>query len=360
VLELHKQHFVEDKGMDAVRERIEARRREGIMEDKKMAREHRGRLMSLHAEIDHKFKHSMKFGSASIWTKEERDRIEERRHDPDEARQKMTQHMKELSKTYCEEKAAMTARVWAKPSMNVRSKAEKAKIEESRQDPEEAMIKMQQHMEDRAKSFKEEKEAMMARIQASPRTTFWSEDKKAQLEELRRDPDEAHQRMETHLRSLKKAWDEDLGAMTSRVNASPAMSFWSPEQRREIEDARQDPQEATTQMTQHMKDLERTTKERKKDMLDRVSRSPRKTFWTPEEKSIIEEVRRNPEEAHQKAAEDMRELAWAYRQEKKGIMDRVNAIPKKTFERPEVTARRKYAEELRKQNALRGKGGDPL
>jgi len=302
----------------------------------------------------------LKFGSTSIWTKEERDKIEERRRDPDEAREKMTEHMKDLSKSYRKEKEAMTARVWTKPSMNVRSKADWARIEESRQDPEEAMAKMDQHMQDLAKSFDAEKKEMTARIQASPRTTFWSKEKLAKIEDARRDPEEAGERMENHLHSLKKAWDEELGAMTARVKSSTASSFWSHAQWREIEEARSDPQEAKEKMTQHMKELERTAKQKKQDMMERVSRSPRKTFWTPEEKRVIEEMRRDPAEAKRKAAEDMRELAMAYRQEKKEIMDRVSAIPNKTFEWKDMTARRKYAEELRHQNALRGKGGNPL
>eukprot|EP00933_Yihiella_yeosuensis_P037493 TRINITY_DN31449_c0_g1_i1.p1 TRINITY_DN31449_c0_g1~~TRINITY_DN31449_c0_g1_i1.p1 ORF type:complete len:370 (+),score=94.96 TRINITY_DN31449_c0_g1_i1:53-1162(+) len=331
VVQLHKLHFVDKKGDAHVKEMIEAKCKEGRRGDKERERAHKQRLKELNDAQDHRLKHCLKYGSTSIWTKEERDKIEDLRQDPDEAREKMVKHMKHLSQTFREEKSAMSARVYSKPPMNVRPRSEWEAIEEARQDPEEATAKMKAHMQELRTTFREQKGAMTARLSQRPRSTFWTKEQREKIEDLRQDPDEAHEKMTQHMQMLSRTFREEKASMMDRVNQLPAMTFRSKEERDAIEELRQDPDEAREKMTNYMKELGRITREQKADVMERVNKSPRKTFWTPEERDRIEEARRDPEEAKAKAEQDMRELSEKYREQKREIEDRVKAIPRRRF-----------------------------
>jgi len=360
VLQLHKLHFVHNKGAGAVSEIIEARSKESRRADVRREREHRQKLESLHAEVDHKLKNSLKFGSTSIWTKEERDRIEERRQDPVEAKAKMNGHMKELAQTYRESKTAIAGRVGARAAMNVRSQEDWAEIQAVRQDPEEAAAKMRTHLKELASSYREEKAAMTARLQTSPKQSFWSKEKMAKMQQARQDPEEAAEKMTQLLQRRSMAWMEEKATRIQNLNNLPVMSFWTPEEVAQIELARQDPEEAKAKMKQHMHELETTARERKTDMLARVQASPRMTFWSKEEKQVIEDSRQDPAEAKQKAVQDMQELREIYTQQKREMAERVNVIPKKTFLPKAVLEQRRYVEELRmRQNARVSKAIPP-
>jgi len=346
-LELHRKHFVEQRGMAAFEETAEARRKEAQKNDKRMELEHRRRLKALSDDSDEKFKNSMKFGSTTMWTREERDRIEDLRIDPDEAYEKMKLHTKQVARNYRQERGAMTERVWSKPSMNVRSKEEQALIEEARQDPQEASTKMTKHIKDLGQRYRDEKAAMTARVNARPRSTFWTKEQRAKLGEPLKDPDEVQEEQRKNLKGLTRGWQEEIKSMNGRVKKMEAMSLRSPAELAAIEDFRQDPEEAKAKMLKHLSELERAAREKKAAMLERVEKSPRKTFWTPEEREVIEELRTDPEEAKQRATKDMKELAQRYREQKSEMLERVDAISRKTLEDPEVNRQRRYAAELR-------------
>ncbi|OLQ10345.1 hypothetical protein AK812_SmicGene5957 [Symbiodinium microadriaticum] len=52
--------------------------------------------------------------------------------------------------------------------------------------------------------------------------------------------------------------------------------------------AKRDPQQTKKEMLQHMHDLERTARAKKAAMLEKLQSSPRKTFWTAEEREALE------------------------------------------------------------------------
>merc|ERR1719401_1841725 len=154
IMRLHRLHFAEKKGSSAVQELVEEKRKEACKGDARMARAHKARLQSLKDDMDKRIKNAMQNGSMSVWTQEERDRIEERRRDPDEALTHMTKHMKELARSFKDQKTSMAERVAKVPSINVRPKEELASIEERRQDPEEARQRIMGKMKEQALTYR--------------------------------------------------------------------------------------------------------------------------------------------------------------------------------------------------------------
>merc|ERR1719195_2325869 len=96
----------------------------------------------------------------------------------------------------------MTKKVFAKAPINVRTKEELNRIEELRQDSNEARVKMEGHMREKAQIAKEEKAAIKEKVKAMPRRTFRSKEERDRIEELRQDPDEAREKMTKHMRDL--------------------------------------------------------------------------------------------------------------------------------------------------------------
>merc|ERR1712187_78617 len=135
----------------------------------------------------------------TFWSKQERDQIEELRQDPDEALEKMTKHMRELAQNWKKEKTAIEERVHAIPAMSFRSKDERDRIEELRQDPEEAREKMINHMRELGRSYKEQKTEMTKKVSAKAAISVRTKEEIDQIEELRQDSNEARQKMERHM-----------------------------------------------------------------------------------------------------------------------------------------------------------------
>merc|ERR1712226_1201345 len=99
--------------------------------------------------------------------------------------------MKELSRTYRDEKGAMTERIANKRHINMRPRDEWDRIEEARQDPQEAKAKMASHMNKMALAYREQKTQMEERLKMNPKMSFRSAERNEVLEEARRDPKEA-------------------------------------------------------------------------------------------------------------------------------------------------------------------------
>ncbi|CAE7905524.1 unnamed protein product, partial [Symbiodinium microadriaticum] len=120
----------------------------------------------LSRDFDEKLKSALVNGSTSIWTQEERQRLETARHDPQEVRKKLTKEMRAVTRSFHHAKGAMTERVRQRPCLNVWSKEDAARLAAAKGD------------EEQGAAFQDEKRAMLARIAASPRRSFWSEEKK--------------------------------------------------------------------------------------------------------------------------------------------------------------------------------------
>merc|ERR1712038_539715 len=96
-----------------------------------------------------------------------------------------------------------------------------------------------------------------------------------------------------------------------------------------------------------MKELARIDKEEKAMMKERVRASPRKTFWTKEQMNQIEELRQDPNEAKEKMTRHMQELARTYKEKMNDMAEKMRVLPKKTFRSPEERSQREVVEELR-------------
>merc|ERR1719235_353446 len=69
-------------------------------------------------------------------------------------------------------------------------------------------------------------------------------------------------------------------------------------------------------MTGHMKQLESQWRQHKRSLMERVDKRAEFTFRSREEIEELEEARQDPDEAHQKMTAHMRELSRSYRQQK--------------------------------------------
>lgn len=343
ILELHRLHFVHKKGHDAVNEQIAARCKEGRRADARSVKEHTQNLKKLQADITQKFTNALQHGSMSIWTQEERDRIEEARQDPDEAMATMKKHTQELSRTYKQQKNEMLDRVTAKPPMNIRPREEREAIEAARQDPKEAKERIESELKERKQVFLQQRRVMMDRVKAAPSEVLRTKDEWQRIEDVRQDPQEAEEKMQKHMRNLAKTYKEEKAAMTERVWAQPAMNVRSKEEMQQIEEARQDPEEAKARMKEHLKNLAQTYKDHKDGMTERVKAKPIMNIRPKEERARIEEMRQDPNEAHQKMTAHLKELARTYKAQKRQIHENVHSMPPATFHTPraqEVVARK--------------------
>lgn len=335
ILELHRLHFVHKKGHAAVNEQISARCKEARAADARAVKEHTQKLDRLNADITQKFKESLQHGSMSIWTKEERDRIEDARQDPDEAKAAMKKHMAGLNRTYKQNKNDMMDRVVAKPPMNIRPKEEREAIEIARQDPKEAKERIEAQIKERKQLFMQQRKAMMDRVKAMPSEVLRTKEDWQRIEELRLDPQEAEAKTQKHIKNLAKTYKEEQRSMTDRVWTKPAINFRSKEEIEQIETARQDPEEAKAKMKEHLRNLAQAHKEHKDGMNQRVKAKPIMNIRTKEERLRIEELRQDPDEAAQKMTAHMKELARTYKEQKRQIHENVHSMPPASFRTPQ-------------------------
>mmetsp|Transcript_9853 Transcript_9853/g.15780 ORF Transcript_9853/g.15780 Transcript_9853/m.15780 type:complete len:377 (-) Transcript_9853:23-1153(-) len=334
ILALHRLHFVHKKGHDAVNEQIAAKCKEGRKADAKSAKEHTQNLDKLKADITQKFNDAMLHGSMSIWTQEQRDRIEDARHDPNEAMATMRKRTVELSTTYKQHKSDMLDRLTAKPPMNIRPREEREAIEAARQDPKEAKERIEAQLKERKQLFVAQRKAMMERVKAAPSEVLRTKEEWQRIEDVRQDPKEAEEKMQKHMKSLAKVYREEQSAMQERVWAKPAMNFRSKEEMQQIEESRQDPEEAKARMKDHLKNLAQTYKDHKDGMVKRVQAKPIMNIRPKEERQRIEEMRQDPDEARLKMTAHLQDLARSYKAQKLQIHQNVHAMPPATFHTP--------------------------
>lgn len=284
VLELHRRFFVEKRGMDGIDELIEARAKEGLKKDRAHMREHRAKLQKLEAEMEDKLKNALLHGSTSIWTDEEREKL--RARNSKEAQQKMSQNMKVLERSFREDKGAMTERVRSRPPLNVRSQDEMSGLFVHHP---EAAKQLEQRIKELASSYREEKAAMTARLESSKRNTSrWSEEKQAQMAEIRQDCMRLRQEQDAQQKSAIDAWQIHKKAMLEKVQDLPSLSHRTAQEKRELREVRTDPEETKARLLEQMRERERTAREQKNAMLQKIQQSPRRTFWTAEEKQLLE------------------------------------------------------------------------
>merc|ERR1712187_334918 len=98
-----------------------------------------------------------------------------------------------------------------------------------------------------------------------------------------------------------------------------------------------------------MGELARIDKEHKDRMMERVLASPRKTFWTKEQMDQIEELRQDPDEAREKMTKHMKELARTYKEKMNEMAEKIRELPKKTFRPAAEHGQRQVVEDLRRR-----------
>lgn len=281
--------------------------------------------------MDNKIKNAMMNGSMSVWTKEERARREEARSDPNEAREKMETHTKELQRTYKKQKADMDERVRAIPQISVRSKEDWDRLQVLRRDPEEAVAETQKQYKETARKSVIATLAMNQNLALKEQFTFWSQAEQERIEEHRQDPEEAQQKMEQRVRETQQKFREEQKGMHERVWNMQPLNIRSKEESEIIEEARRDPKEASARMEEHIHAVSQKWKERKGGIYERVRALPQLSLRTPAERKQIEERRQDPDEAKAKMSQHLRELAKDYKAKMNAITDRVDALPARTF-----------------------------
>lgn len=111
----------------------------------------------------------------SVWTKDERARQEEARSDPNEAREKMETHTKELQRRYKQQKDEMNERVRAIPQISARSNEDWARIQVHRRDPKEAEAETQKQYKETARKSICAALAMQQNLNFREQFSFWSQ-----------------------------------------------------------------------------------------------------------------------------------------------------------------------------------------
>mmetsp|Transcript_66577 Transcript_66577/g.186057 ORF Transcript_66577/g.186057 Transcript_66577/m.186057 type:complete len:403 (+) Transcript_66577:73-1281(+) len=347
VLKLHRLRFVERRGHDAGLELIEERRKHNCQADLELQREHAAKVRSLKEAGDERLKSLNSTGSFSHRSKEERAREEEARREHLEARDEGAQRFQQLASTHREELAAMTARVSTRPDMSTRTREDLRALEAKRTDPEEAEAATKKRHREKVERHLEEHRAMSARVAALPRTTFRNRARREEIEERRLDLGEAAEKHAQRVQERARWFEQEAEAMMSRVAATPHATFWTKEERAALEEVRQETEASIAMRKQRAQEFSAAHAQDLSAMRERVQATPRATFWTKEERQQIEELRGDPDELRARAEQQARERAEAYRQDKKEMAARVAAIPKSTFLDPEHHARRRHAEALR-------------
>merc|ERR1712060_312066 len=91
------------------------------------------------------------------------------------------------------------------------------------------------HMKSLAETWHYQKGDMTERVRARPPMTFWSKDERDRIEDARQDPDEAKQRMTAYMRDRAREYRDHKRDMTERVNCLPAKTFRRREERERMD-----------------------------------------------------------------------------------------------------------------------------
>eukprot|EP00434_Breviolum_minutum_P019246 symbB.v1.2.016961.t2/scaffold1308.1/size125923/7 len=110
----------------------------------------------------------------------------------------------------------------------------------------------------------------------------------AQMAEIRADCLRLRHEQDAQQKSASEAWQVHKKAMLEKVKDLPSLSFRTPREKKELNQVRADPEETKERLLEEMRQRERTAREQKAAMLQKIQQTPRRTFWTPEEKELLE------------------------------------------------------------------------
>jgi len=332
VFRLHRLHFVERKGNAGVHEIIDERYRQNRSIDAERAKEHTAKMQAMYDKHDERIRTGRVLsGSMSRRPRAQRDAMEEARTDPAEAVEKKKKHLRRVQRDYVAECADRTERVATMPYKTIRSKEERDAWEEARQDIHEAQAQAANVMRARSEDYRKERLAMKERVDAMPKSTYWSKADREKIEDLRQDPDEALARMKGHMKALALTSRDERAAMHQRVAEQASTSFRAKHELEAWEEARQDLGEAQESAKKSARSRAEAYREERDSMLLRVGAQPQKTFRSRAERDAIEELRQDPDEARERMTAHMRGLARSYNDTKRSMAQRVHAIPAMSF-----------------------------
>lgn len=331
VFRLHRLHFVDKKGNAGVQDIIDQRQRQNRSMDVERAKEHTVKVQAMHDKLDERKRGHVLSGSMSRRPRAERDAIEEARTDPAEAVEKKKKHMRRVQRDYMAESAGRAERVATLPHKTIRSKEERDAWEEARQDIHEAQAQAANTMRARSDEYRKEHSAMKERVDAMPTSTYWSKADREKIELLRQDPDEALARMNGHMKAVALTSRDERAAMHLRVAEHESMSFRAKHELEAWEEARQDLGEAQENAQKNMRRRAEVYGEERDSMHARVNAQPQKTFRSKAERDAIEDLRQDPDEAREKMTAHMRGLARSYNDTKRSMAEKVHAIPAMSF-----------------------------
>lgn len=362
VLQLHTARFVNGRGVAAAEELIEQRRRDGLKATLELKKGHLDWLQGVNEARDLKLKEAHVHGAMSVRSQAELKKIEQKRADFREASVQSRRDRARLAQTYRDaseapasarrgrDRRAATGEEGGAESprlpLNVRTLEELQRLQRPRKEDH-----VQQEFREQQRRWKEQKTALEQKVAASPDKSVWTDNDHAQLYQARMETKQLGVKRMEEVQAWQQTWKQEKKTMVDRQAAAPALSFRTKE---ELGQHKEQQQASITAKQTLAEDVAQRQRAFEKDLAAIVARtetSPRKTFWTKEEKERIESARTDPEEATTRTANRSRELALEYRKQLKMIDERVRGIPNKTFRTAsERDVQRRTAEVLRDQH----------
>mmetsp|Transcript_77665 Transcript_77665/g.154082 ORF Transcript_77665/g.154082 Transcript_77665/m.154082 type:complete len:404 (+) Transcript_77665:86-1297(+) len=350
VLQLHTARFVNGRGFAATEEFIEQRRREGAKATLELKKGHLDWLRSVNEARDLKLKQACQHGAMSVRSKAEWEKIEQKRTDHRETSVQSRRDHERLART-CRDEARRGRHTTAaeeggaespRVPFNIRTQEELERLQRPRKEDH-----VEQRFRGQQRRWKEQKAAIEEAVAASLQKTFWTDDESARLDRVRAEAKELGAKHMEEVQAWQRTWKEEKESIASRQAAATALSFRTKE---ELDLLREQQQASMTSQQTLAEDVAQRKRAFKKDLkaiAARIGASPKKSFWTDEEKQRIESARTSSEEAVTRTANRARELEREYRKQLKSIDERVSGIPNKTFRTAKERDLQRHTDELR-------------
>lgn len=365
VLQLHTARFVSGRGTAAAEELIEQRRRDGLKATLELKKGHLDWIQGVNEARDLKLKEAHVHGAMSVRSQDEWKKIEQKRSDFREASVQSRRDRAHLAQTYRhaseapvsarrggdgrsgrgEEAGAegprRTGESWS--PLNVRTQEELQRLQRPRKEDH-----VEQEFRAQQRRWKEQKTAIEQKVAASPQQSVWTDDERASLDEARMKAKQVGAKRMEGVQAWQQTWKQEKKSIVERQAAAPALSFRTPEELAQLKEQQQASITAKQTLKQDVAQRNIAFKKELEAIAARTEASPRKTFWTSEEKERIESARTDPEEALKGTANRTRELELGYRKQLKMIDERVRGIPNKTFRTASERDVQRHTAELRR------------
>jgi len=184
------------------------------------------------------------------------------------------------------EQAALSARLRKRPNQTFWSKAQLEEMQQHRQVVEANLAKGRAREEDvtaLVHSWNVELDAMDRRIAGLPALTFRRPEEMESLKAGLPDPEALKEELRVRMDYRAKSYKEEKDAMIERLNAKPKQSFRTAEEIRQWEEGRT-PALDPASRSEQLRELSRTYNIKRRAMLERAAANVGRGFEDPEEK----------------------------------------------------------------------------